>query len=491
MKAVLFVIGAALIGWLAAAPAPQVQPSAPQEREDSVFGFDKLHRWHLTMSLKEWEAMQPANPGRFPRFGGRTGQEARPGGESAAADRPSHRNNAMEFPIAYGDLSAEGRSYPHIALRYKGNFTYMASSRLLKRSLKVDFEPTKTNAPGFHGLGKVNLHAGVVDSTHQREALSYEVFRAAEVPASRTAFVELTLTVAGKFDREYVGLFTLVEQVDKRFLKRWFKNGQGLLLKPQGVRGPEYLGERWDAYEDRYRPTRTPTTNEASRLIAFAKLVSKGSDTEFRAQIDSYLDVDEFLRYLAANAMLVNLDSPFAMPQNFYLYLDAETHRFSFLPWDLDLSLAAWPMGGAPEQQMDLSLMHPHVGQNPLIDRLLAIPAVQEKYKAVLKKMAAGAFAKQRLLKNIETIEITTKEPLAKEAQAVAARRESGGAGFGPGRDIASRAPSPRIFVEKRTESIQAQLSGARSGYTPNQSFGFRGGFRGRGRGGDRPGPEE
>ena len=40
--------------------------------------------------------------------------------------------------------------------------------------------------------------------------------RAAGVPAPRTAYAEVTLTVPGKFDREYLGLYTVIEQVDKK-----------------------------------------------------------------------------------------------------------------------------------------------------------------------------------------------------------------------------------------------------------------------------------
>lgn len=441
----------------------------------TVFGFNKLHKLHLSMSAQEWEAMQPAAPRGFPGFGGPAGPRDSASARKTPTDRPTYRGNMVEYPIAYGDLAEGDRIYPQVAVRYKGNFTYMASAHVLKRSLKISFARAK-KPQTFHGLETINLHAGVLDPTRQREALAYGFFRAADVPASRTAFAELTLTVPGKYEREYVGLFALVEEVDEPFLKHWFKTDRGFLMKPQGVRGPEYLGERWEQYHGRYRPERAPSPEEAQRVIAFAKLVSNAPDDEFRTQIDSYLDVAEFLRFLAASAMLVNLDSPLAMPQNFYLYLDPATRRFSFLPWDMDLSLAAWPMGGAPEQQMDLSLMHPHVGEHKLIDRLLAIPAIREQYRSVLKELAGSAFTKERLLQQIDTIETTIQASLAAEAKAVAARGEArGGFGFDPAAGIAGRAPLPRVFVQKRVESIRAQLAGERSGYVPTTDFHFPG----------------
>jgi spore coat protein CotH len=492
IRVLQFALGASLIGWAwAGQPAKTrprdvtVEPSAKQGAEQDVFGLSKVYKLHLTISAKEWEAMQPADPGGFRGFPGPLPNREHSAEKTSPGDHPTHRGGMMEYPIVHGDLAEDGRIYKNVAIRYKGNFTYMVSAHLLKRSLKLEFDQGDKNAPGFHGLGKINLHAGVLDPTRQREALSYAVFNAARVPAPRTAFAELTLTVPGHYDREYLGLYTLVEQVDGRFLMDRFGTGKGLLLKPQGVRGPEYLGDTWADYAERYRPARDPSPDEAKRVIAFANLVSNGADERFEREIDSYLDVDEFLRFLAATALLVNLDSPLAMPQNFYVYLDPKTNRFLFLPWDLDLSLAAWPMGGPPEQQMDLSLAHPHVGEHKLIDRLLALPAIKERYQTILKDLAASAFSKERLLAEIETIETTTNEALAKEAKAVAARHESGdGFAF-----IAAQAPLPRVFVEKRTQSIQAQLAGERQGYTPTMAFGGPGGPRGPGGDGRPPGP--
>lgn len=265
-----------------------------------------------------------------------------------------------------------------------------------------------------------------------------------------------------------------MEQVDKLFLARHCQNGEGLLMKPQGVRGPDYLGARWEDYQDRYRPERPPTAEEAKRVIAFARLVNQADDESFRANIGRFLDVDRFLRFIAASTLLVNLDSPLAMPQNFYLYLNPADNRFVFLPWDLDISLAAWPFGGTAAQQMDLSLLHPHVGRHPLIDRLFAMEEIRQQYLKLVGELVASAFSIEHLMQNIGIIEQTVKEPLAREAKAMAARNEAADS-FGPGA-ITGGAPDPRTFVEKRLESVRAQLAGQRPGYTPQSQFNFPGG---------------
>src|SRR6185369_14342719 len=101
-------------------------------------------------------------------------------------------------------------------------------------------------------------------------------------------------------------------------------------------------------------------------------------------------------------------------------------------PWDLDLSFGVMGLGGSSEQQLDLSINHPHIGQNKLIDRLLAMKDVKEQYQKILKELTTTAFGKEKLLKDIDAIEQVTKGPLAKEKQASEARKETpGGFGFG------------------------------------------------------------
>ena len=137
------------------------------------------------------------------------------------------------------------------------------------------------------------------------------------------------------------------------------------------------------------------------------------------------------------------------------------------------------PVAGSPEQQMDLSLIHPYPGENKLIDRLLAIKEVNEQYRKLLKELAGTCFARERLLKDIDAMEKATKEILAREKKAVEARKEGAG-GFRPPGGPGGSSPSLQVFVEKRTESVAAQLAGKSKGYIPPTGFGPGGGRPGK-----------
>ncbi len=465
------VVGGALLVVCGPAADEQKRPAKKGAPGSDVFGPARAWAIHLEIPAKEYEAMQPVGGMGFPGGPGGPSQQPRERrGEARARDRNLF---GLDFPWAQGQLTADGKTYRKVGVRYAGDGTYFASARGLKRPLKIEFN--RFDNQQFHGLQAIHLHAGALDPSKGREALAYAVFRAAGLPAPRTAFAEVTLTVPGKYDKEVLGLYALVENVDQPFLKEHFKTDKGLLMKPARLRGIDYLGDDWERYKGQYQPQSEPTREQARRVIAFARLVNEAGDEPFRKEIGSYLDVEEFLRFMAANALLSNLDSFFALGHNYHLYLHPTTNRFVFIPGDLELALANFLMMGSPEQLMDLSLTRPYPGPNRLADRLLAIKEVREKYRQVLKELSTTCFTRERLLKEIEAVEKTTKAALARETKAAAARRE-GARGFGPPPGMLGRPPGLRAFAEKRTASVAAQLAGKSKGYVPQFAFGPPGG---------------
>jgi hypothetical protein len=473
-------------------PAPaSAAPDQPRPKKPpagaGVFGHDKVWQIHLAFTADEYKAMQPAQAGGF----GFPPQPAntQPKPPPKPGERETHRGAfGTEFPWAVAALGTDGTTIEKVGIRYKGNSTYLSTSRVLKRSMKVDIDRHVESAR-FHGLKSLNLHCGVMDASKTREALAYSVYRAAGVPAPRTAFAEVTLTVPGKYDKEYVGVYTLVESVDKNFLKLHYKNDKGLLMKPERIRSLDYLGENWERYKGTYQPKRDAKPEESRRVIDFTKLVNQAADADFNREIANYLDVDAFLKYLAVTAAVSNLDSFFTNGHNYCLYLHPGTNKFHFIPWDVDLSLGNFPIFGTPEQQMDLSLTRPYVA-NRLADRLMADRRIAEKYQAVLKEVVPLCFDKEKVLREVAAIEKVVKPLIEKEEKAAAARKENGfGLGMPGGGPFGRQPPDLRSFVEKRSESIAAQLAGKSKGYVPT-GFGF-GPPPGGPPGGPRPNPGE
>jgi spore coat protein CotH len=445
-----------------------------------AFGLDKVWSMHLTVPAKEWELMQPKR-GRgfgFPGFGGPDRPEEKKEPTEEAPGKKVRSMFGFEFPYVKGDLEIDGKTYKNVGVRYKGNASYATSQGRLKRPLKIDLERYRDDQT-FAGLKKLTLNCLVMDPTAAREVLSFQAYRALDVPAPRTAYVQLTLTVPGKYDKEFVGLYVLIESIDKPFLKSRFGSAKGMLLKPERVGPVEYLGEEWAPYEQRYTPKTDASAKAKRRLIEFTKLVQKADDKTFQEEIGNYLDVDEFLRFLAGTVSVVSMDSFIGLTHNYFIYLDPKTNKFNFLPWDFDHSLGGFMMMGSADSLADLSIRQPHTNRNRLIERLLADDKTFAVYKGHLRKLLENGFTGDQTRKDLAAINAAIDPIKKKEKDAVAARKENVGPG-GPGRPgggppfggMFNQSPDLAAFVAKRETSIKEQLEGKRKGTPPRSGFG-------------------
>jgi hypothetical protein len=457
---------------LAAAAVPAQAPAAGRKAvkpaSAHVFGLDKVWSIHLTIQPQDWDKMQPTRGrGGFGGFGPPR-PDQRPD-RSAAADRDRRPHGGFGFDYAYvkGKLEIDGKTYKDVGVRFKGNFTFAASQGRLKRPFKISLA---RYVPGqsFKGFKKLTLNNNIADPTCAREVLSYGVYHTLEVPASRTAYAEMTLSVPGKYAREFVGLYTLVEPVDKTFLKNRFGSARGLLLKPEGGGPLDYLGEEWAPYERTYKPKTTASKKAQRRLIEFTRLVQKADDRTFAREIGDYLDVDEFLRFLSGTVALSSMDSFIGFGHNYYLYLNPRTNKFAFLPWDFDLSFGAMMMMGSPRDFMDLSIRQPYTNRNRLIERLLADPKVFAAYQGNFKKLIEKGYTREGVRKDLATINAAIGPAREKEKKAMGTRRERG-QGFG---SMPGPAPDLAAFVGERVASIQGQLAGKRKGTVLAGRFG-------------------
>ena len=431
--------------------AAVVLVSTGEAEPSDVFWNDlKVHRFHLEMSEAEWEAMKALDPHkglapaeRLKKINGK--------------QRELHRSR---FPWAEGSLTINGQHLNGIGARYKGNASFNLMRGSLKRNMKIKLDWANKDQ-NYNSVETLNLNAGGLDPSKLRDVFSYWLFREAGVPAPRTTFAEMTLTIPGRYEKEHLGLYTIVEQVNKSFLKDRFESKKGLLMKPEGIASVEYHGDDWRFYAHLYRPDSQPSLAQSTRVMEFANVVNLSNAKQFRDSISSYLDIDGFLRFIAVNALIVNLDTLLAMPQNYYLHLSKDTNKFVFFPWDLDISFAGWPLGGKPADQMKLSLVHPHSSDaHKLIDRLLAMESVKLRYDKIISQLVEGIFSKEQLIKKLEKLEITILDSRERDTAAIESRNERGyPAPFG------YQPPGIREFIDKRTSSIKRQLNGKETGY--------------------------
>ena len=466
LSAILILFPFQLIASLAA------QTVTPPD-QGGFFGLDKILDVRIVIDADGWRSM-------FPR------------------GRPPSGVQRTTFPYAKARVGIADYPEQEVGLRFKGNSTFWMTGGTLKRSFKIDFDRFHQRQ-AFLGLKKLSLNNNAMDGTQLRESVSYKAYRDSGVPAARTAFARVFLTITGEVDDEYLGFYTIIEQVDRRFLKRTLGQ-KGALVKPTW-QVMEYYGDTWNAdYERGYVPKTKVEPEQMQPLVELAGLIrdhrsgwsrarvvteeqEREIQARFAVRIERVLDVDAFLHYVAVTTLIGNQDSPFVFPHNYYLVIPDETKKVLWLPWDLNNSLGGLGfLGGRNVHQQ--SILKPTT--QPIIARVLEVPQFRERYEKIVKKLIHGPCGAKQMLVNIELADRTSKEAIAREATrsevVVRAGRLGGGTGsgrpnrlgFGLGRGPADLAK----FVRLREKSVLDQLAGRSEGIAARPSL-LDGLFRG------------
>ena len=444
------------------------QGEKPSAGPESLFGLDNVIDVHIRIEPEEWAKLQPPKGTKMDFGVAIQGlmADAITGGHfrSEKSTRPGLAGYlGVDHQYGKAEITIDGETVKGIGLRYKGNGTfleYVEGDVTRRLSFKIDFNEYDDELE-FRDLTKVNLNNNSTDPSLMREPLSYELFREAGIHCSRVGYAKVSLTIPGKVDRQPHGLYTVVEQVDKRFLKDRYGSAKGLLMKPSTFGAFRYFGEEWDEYEIGFVPKTKPSEEQKQRVIEFASLIHKSEDDAFEEKVESYLDVDQFLRFLAVNVLLTNLDSFLGGSQNHYIYLEPDSNKFQFFPWDMDISFGVFPFNGTPETRRKLSINHPGGKGHILIERVLNIPRYKKTYHDYLDTYLSSIFAEDKMHQQIEKVGEFVR-PMVKINGPKATDGFDG-----------VLADSPKwyeehpikYFVTKRRESVRRQLDGESEGH--------------------------
>jgi hypothetical protein len=391
-------VWSAILCLVAGSPVHQAGRASPAGQPDppGLFGLTNLWTIHLRLTREDWLAMEPEQPRRPGVF---------------SADYPWRR---CTFGCGENVLT-------DVAVRFKGNSSFNSARGGFKRPFKLDFN---RGHPGraFRGLKKLSLNNNFNDATQFREALAYDAYRRAGLPASRTAFARVYLTLTGERTNEFLGLYTLVEAVDGDFLDRHFGTDQGLLLKPEALPGLTYLGDDWRGYTNRYDPKTGASPADTARFIALTKMVVSADDPTFERELPAHLDLDNFLRYVALTAVLANYDSFVGNGHNYYFFQPAGSGKAVFIPWDLNEAFGGHPVAGPRPIQAEFSVLRPQGSPNRLLDRVLANPKWFAAYRQEVASALTNSCEPARLIALAEQLGRILEETVFAESPVAQAR---------------------------------------------------------------------
>jgi len=283
------------------------------------------------------------------------------------------------------DLEVDGKTLKDVGVCFRGWSTY----RLAK--LKKPFE-IKTDAfvKGQHlyGYRTLNLNNGGHDPTFVREVLTYHIFRK-YCPAPQANYIKLVVNEVN------LGVYVNVQQVNEDFGRSWFKIKDGNRYRaelkenaPPNASALVWLGANPSAYEQGYSLKTENSPNPWVDLIQVCDILNNRSVQDMERQLPGVLSVDSAIWMLAANNVVVNPDTYYFIPHNYYLYNDLFHGRLRLVSWDLDLAFSCtWP---------DLWKMDPFLQFNdpnrPLLSRMLQAPRFKETYLAHFRTVLENDF---------------------------------------------------------------------------------------------------
>jgi hypothetical protein len=285
---------------------------------------------------------------------------------------------------------ADGKTYKDVGIHFRGNSSYRMVPAGLKHSLNLafDFANPDQRLGSYRTLNLLNANG---DPTFVRTVLYSEIARN-YVPVPRTNYVRLVI------NGENWGVYVNEQQFNKDFLRDWFKTENGARWKvpgsPRGHGGLEYLGNDAAPYKALYEIKTKDDPSSWAALINLCRVLNETPSAKLEAAVAPILDIDSTLKFLALDAALVNSDGYWTRASDYGIYLD-ERGMFHVLPLDFNEAFNAEEGGrrgfGPPGIAAGVDL-DPLVGlddaSKPLRSRLLAVPALRQRYAAYVRDIA-------------------------------------------------------------------------------------------------------
>jgi hypothetical protein len=282
-------------------------------------------------------------------------------------------------------LIVDGKTYKDVGVQFRGNSSFSMVPEGQKHSLNVSMDAFVKDQSllGFNTLNLLNSHA---DPSYLHGVLYLQAAREL-IPAPRANYVRVVI------NGESWGIYPNIEQVNKVFLKEWYKTDAGSRWKAPGSlngrAGLEYWGEEPARYKRTYEIKTKDDPKAWAALINLTRVLNTTPPDKLEAALTPILDIDGVMRFLALDNTLVNNDGYWVRASDYFLYLDPGG-KFHITPNDINEAFGG--VGGGFPMHSGPAGPDPLVGLNdpikPLRSKLFAVPALRAKYLAYTRQIA-------------------------------------------------------------------------------------------------------
>lgn len=219
-------------------------------------------------------------------------------------------------------LTVDEKKIGVVGVRKKGFYGSLSSTR---PSLKINTGKFKKGLV-LDGIKRLVLNNGKEGPSFLRQCMAYEIFSTVSYPAPRCAFAHVWV------NGRDLGLYVLLEHVDKSMLARYFKNPGGALFEGTG----SDFRPKW---QDTFEPKNKSAKKYLHRLQELTELLQK-PDGELLDSLHEFIDLDSFYTFWALESIVGHQDGYNASGNNFFLYLDPDSGLLYFIPWGMDKVMA-------------------------------------------------------------------------------------------------------------------------------------------------------
>lgn len=262
------------------------------------------------------------------------------------------------------DMTLDGRVMPSVGIKTKGNSSFNNPSN--KKSFKIDLN-LYVAGQDFDGIKKFNLNNSFKDPTLMREKICLDFLNAHGIDAPRCTYARVYLNGV------YWGLYTLVEEVNSKFLKQHYPDNDGNLYKGDPNGDMKWYGSSASSYYNRYSLESDSNATSWNDLVHLIDIANNTASGVYYDSLETVLDSWQFLSYMAAMNMFVDLDSYIGSGHNYFVYDDSTYFKFHWIAWDVNEAFGNFNMAMSITQLQ--SLNYDYLNQptaRPLANNMLA-----------------------------------------------------------------------------------------------------------------------
>jgi len=229
-----------------------------------------------------------------------------------------------------------GEVVPNATIQIRGASTSLRP----QKSFKIEL---RDRAGEWRGQKTISLNKHIFDPVRVRNKLSFDLMK--DIPhlvSLRTQFVHLYVKdeTSDPISKSFVdyGLFTQIEQPNRKFLRNHLLDSDGQLYKTTFFEFHRYPDQIRLVDDPLYDESLFSTILEPKGNRDHSKLIKMLDDVNnfnipINQTFEKYFDPDNYFTWLAFNILSGNIDT---QSQNFYLYSPKNSQKWYFIPWDYD-----------------------------------------------------------------------------------------------------------------------------------------------------------